>query len=548
MSEETAGTQPASPTAALRGCSSLDEAVDVLVENDRCIAALMARRAAIIDEARQLSESTVRSPSGSATGWNARLIARRELVASVACALRLPERTAENLIETSRALVHNLPATHEALSVGSISYRHAETIVDHSYSLPAEGVGEFEAVVLKIAPTLTNAQLDRRASRLRERLHPETIVTRHKAAIQKRCVDLAPAHDGMAWLSAHLSAATAIAAYNRITELALNVGREGKDTGMGEETGTLSQLRADVFADLLVDGVTYDLPSAHPVTPAHTTELDHTSEYLPTTKFAPVRTNPVVFTVRAVEALSDGSPEAQSANTQSANTQSANPPRAGGQSATTGIGDRPVRSIRRGIGRGVRATVHVTVPVLTLLGSSEAPAELEGYGPIDPETARQLAASAPSFQRILTHPESGVVLSVGRGSYAVPKDLRRWLVLRDETCRFPGCSRSARRSEIDHTVDWQFGSDTAHLNLAHLCLAHHHFKHQTAWSYTQDAHGRLEWTSTTGHRYATEPAIRLHGETGLSTANADRWIPHPDDPPDADDDDPRYFVISREAS
>ena len=87
MREEAAGTQPASPNAAIRGCSSLDEAVDVLVENDRCIAALMARRAAIIDEARQLSESTVRSPSGSATGWNARLSARRELVASVACAL-----------------------------------------------------------------------------------------------------------------------------------------------------------------------------------------------------------------------------------------------------------------------------------------------------------------------------------------------------------------------------------------------------------------------------------------------------------------------------
>ena len=544
MSEEAGDIQPASPNAALRDGCSLDEAIDVLVENDRCIASLMARRAAIIDETRQLSESTVRTPSNSATGWNSRLIARRELVASVACALRLPERTAENLIETSRTLVHNLPATHEALSVGSISYRHAETIIDHSYSLPAEGVGEFEAVVLKIAPALTNAQLDRRASRLRERLHPESIVTRHKAAIQKRCVDLAPAHDGMAWLSAHLSAATAIAAYNRITELALNVGRDDKNNRLGEETSTLTQLRADVFADLLVDGVTYDLPSDQADTPAHTTEFAPTIGDAPTIKFARTRTNAVVFTVQTAEALSDGALEAQSATASGGQSATAS----GGQSATTGIGGRPVRSIRRGIGRGVRATVHVTVPVLTLLGSSETPAELEGYGPIDPETARQLAASAPSFQRILTHPESGVVLSVGRGSYAVPKDLRRWLVLRDETCRFPGCSRSARRSEIDHTVDWQFGSETAHLNLAHLCLSHHHFKHQTAWSYTQDAHGRLEWTSTTGHRYATEPAIQLHGETGVSTADADRWIPHPDDPPDADDDDPRYFVIEREAS
>ena len=45
----------------------------------------------------------------------------------------------------------------------------------------------------------------------------------------------------------------------------------------------------------------------------------------------------------------------------------------------------------------IRPTVHVTVPVLTLLGLDEAPAELDGYGPIDPDTARALAAQAPSF-------------------------------------------------------------------------------------------------------------------------------------------------------
>jgi Domain of unknown function (DUF222) len=64
--------------------------------------------------------------------------------------------------------------------------------------------------------------------------------------------------------------------------------------------------------------------------------------------------------------------------------------------------------------RGVRAQVTVTVPVLTLLGKSDQPATLDGCVPIDPITARRLAGGAKSLARILTHPETGVTLSVGR--------------------------------------------------------------------------------------------------------------------------------------
>ena len=52
---------------------------------------------------------------------------------------------------------------------------------------------------------------------------------------------------------------------------------------------------------------------------------------------------------------------------------------------------------RHNVGHGIRPRVLVTVPVLTLLGRSVEPANLEGYGPIDPDTARELAAHAPSF-------------------------------------------------------------------------------------------------------------------------------------------------------
>ena len=42
-----------------------------------------------------------------------------------------------------------------------------------------------------------------------------------------------------------------------------------------------------------------------------------------------------------------------------------------------------------GVGKGIRGAVNVTVPVLTLMGLSEEPGFLEGYGPIDSDTVRE---------------------------------------------------------------------------------------------------------------------------------------------------------------
>ncbi len=157
----------------------------------------------------------------------------------------------------------------------------------------------------------------------------------------------------------------------------------------------------------------------------------------------------------------------------------------------------------------VRPTVHVTVPVMTLLGASAEPATLGGYGPIDADTARRLAAHAPSFIRLLTHPVSGTVLDVDRTSYRPPADLKRWLEVRDETCRFPGCNRRAVRCDVDHTDDWDHGGCTAFDNLAHLCPLHHHLKHETSWSVRHMAGGVLEWTSPAGRRHITHPRRRI---------------------------------------
>ncbi|PJJ72093.1 uncharacterized protein DUF222 [Diaminobutyricimonas aerilata] len=154
-------------------------------------------------------------------------------------------------------------------------------------------------------------------------------------------------------------------------------------------------------------------------------------------------------------------------------------------------------------------TVRLTVPVLTLLGQSDEPPVLDGFGPVDLETACRLTADAPSFTRVLTHPETGAALSIGRTRYRPTTAMRDWLRMRDGTCRFPGCGRAADRCDLDHTTDWADGGATDHLNLAHLCRAHHTLKHHTGWTVRPGpAPGDLEWTSPLGSTHLSEPEIR----------------------------------------
>ncbi|TFB93336.1 HNH endonuclease [Cryobacterium luteum] len=162
-----------------------------------------------------------------------------------------------------------------------------------------------------------------------------------------------------------------------------------------------------------------------------------------------------------------------------------------------------------GLGAGLTANVNITVPVLTLMGKSEEPGELEGYGPIDPETARKLAGTATSFLRVLTHPHTGIVLDVSAEPFRVPAALKKYLRLRDGSCRFPGCNRSAGHSDLDHTIDKQFGGPTTATNLHFLSPAHHNLKHFSEWKVVADPDGTLNWTSPAGKHYATDPATRI---------------------------------------
>lgn len=153
----------------------------------------------------------------------------------------------------------------------------------------------------------------------------------------------------------------------------------------------------------------------------------------------------------------------------------------------------------------VRATVHLTIPVLTMLGHGDEPAILDGYGPIDIETARRLTAHAPSFRPILTDPVDGAVLRYGRSTRRIPADLTGWLQVRDGYCRFPGCEKRAAGCDIDHIRPWQHDGCSDHDNLVHLCRSHHRVKHNTGWRIQQGHDGVVRWRSPAGRWLDSHP-------------------------------------------
>ena len=105
--------------------------------------------------------------------------------------------------------------------------------------------------------------------------------------------------------------------------------------------------------------------------------------------------------------------------------------------------------------RGPRPQILVTVPAGTLLGLGGEPAHLAGYGPIPDSLARELAQDG-TWRRVLTDPETGAVLAVGRNQHDPPADLERFVRVRDGMCRFAGdeaCTQRAPAHPPDQAGD-----------------------------------------------------------------------------------------------
>ena len=147
-------------------------------------------------------------------------------------------------------------------------------------------------------------------------------------------------------------------------------------------------------------------------------------------------------------------------------------------------------------------TINVTIDLPTLLGLSENPGQLAGYGAIPASVARALASDG-KWKRFITDPQTGALLDYGRETYQPPQALIDFLIARDRTCRFPGCRRSAALSDLDHAQSWEEGGTTSLDNLGALCRRHHLLKTHGGWGIESRADGSCTWTSPLGKIYQT---------------------------------------------
>ncbi|HSL59519.1 MAG TPA: HNH endonuclease signature motif containing protein [Acidimicrobiales bacterium] len=165
---------------------------------------------------------------------------------------------------------------------------------------------------------------------------------------------------------------------------------------------------------------------------------------------------------------------------------------------------------------------HPTTPASTPLPAAAVANPMLGDLALPVTTIARLLCDCRLEHHVDT--ADGHTVGIGTASRNIPAWLRRRVVGRDRTCRFPGCDRRIRH--LHHLVHWT-GPDGTHgptdaTNLVGLCWQHHHLVHEGRWSISGTPEsGELTFVSPTGRTLTSRPqppasiVDRLAALTGL---------------------------------
>ncbi len=159
-----------------------------------------------------------------------------------------------------------------------------------------------------------------------------------------------------------------------------------------------------------------------------------------------------------------------------------------------------------GPARPRKGVVDIQVPLTTLAGLADFPGDLNGFGPVVADIARQVVAEHPEAAwRFCVYDQTGQLIQHGITRRRPTAPDVAFVKARDRTCRAPGCRASAKYCDVDHTGDWAPSKDSRRCNLACLCRRHHLYKHLKATKVVQLTPGVLAWTTLLGQNYTTRP-------------------------------------------
>jgi hypothetical protein len=128
---------------------------------------------------------------------------------------------------------------------------------------------------------------------------------------------------------------------------------------------------------------------------------------------------------------------------------------------------------------GDRPHLTVMVDVRALKGAAGT-SRADHVGSVPAEMARRVACDASVMRVVMAGPSE--LLEVGRKTPVVHAGLRRAVVVRDRSCRFPGCSRPHAWCDAHHVKHWADGGTTELSNLVLLCRPHHRLVHEGGFS------------------------------------------------------------------
>ncbi|MBB2986535.1 HNH endonuclease [Terracoccus luteus] len=490
------------------------------------------------------------------------LIAKGGVAAQVALARHLsPFKGAEG-IRFSLSLTHDMPHTLALLEAGVLSEWRALSITKEAAILSPEHRRQLDQELHDTHGDRLGGLGDRELNRLVRavayRLDPESVLRRARKAESERQVTVKAAPDTMAYLTALLPAAEAVAAYAALTGAAASAKTAGDERG-----------KSQVMADTLVDRV---LGHANTVA----------SEPNATADSADAPAEPADAAAAPFDAGSEtAAGSAGSAGSAETCDRVDTPGQAGapadgcagadGREAADGSGAadagptggprprgaRPAGDDRRTdaatpepAGRaGVDVEVQLVIGLDALFNTgdgADTPAQLLGYGTVPAGWAREYLqppnADKPGggngeggsgttggrggglsragrvwIRRLFVRPDTGELVAMESRRRLFSDGLRRFVLTRDAaTCRTPWCNAPARH--IDHVTPHADGGPTSATNGQGLCVACNLTKEHPDLASTtlppdqRDTGGHtVRVTTGTGHHYDSEAPPLLPG-------------------------------------
>jgi Domain of unknown function (DUF222) len=452
-------------------------------------------------------------------------------------------RSAAVLIDMARNIADRLPCTLAAMDAGLVDRDRARAISNATLHLADDKATIADKILAGAAQEMRLADLYQKAARLEARLDPEGVKARKEGAKQDRRVELRREDSGAASLAGRqLDPAEAMTGKASIDAEAVRLRNAGLP-------GTLGQIRAMILMDRIHQRSPWDRLAPPPPEPEPDGDGEPGDD--------PCHDGP--------HGDGDGWPgcpgrddDAADDDTDDDNTRDdeEDEGRPGG-----GFGGGPPPGSpddQSGRKTPMPALINIIVPAATLLGTSDAPADVGAWGLMDAGTVRDLIEAASRHPRTrwcytLTgqdgeaiahacargaHPWTPSPASrdgparqhldllaellremnatpepIARGQcdhahhedrYIPSRKLKHLIRTRTARCCAPGCGAQAITGEIDHTIPYPAGA-SCECNLSPPCTRHHHAKHAPGWKLEQSEPGIMRWATPSGRTYTTRP-------------------------------------------